>query len=47
VGLPFDNTLNRFVEAVNIFERYIAKFEAEKGPETKTDFSAFRGKNNG
>lgn len=47
VGLPFDNTLNRFVEAVNIFEHHLAKFEAEKQPEASNDLSVFRGKKNG
>ena len=38
-GLPYDKTLNKFLEAIRCFEGYLAKFKSDKEPQN--DFSAF------
>jgi hypothetical protein len=44
-GLPYGETCNRFVEAVNFFERQLRRLEAMKEPE-QPDLTAMQGKKN-
>jgi len=45
-GLPYDETLNRFLEAAHYFEKQLTRFEAMKMPAPDNGLDSFQWKKN-